>query len=341
LRIAIDATYGVGRQLTGVGVYSRELIAALMRSDNDAQWRLCFRPHRVLRGLLNIGGVRTRIVSDTHVPPCDLFHGLNQRLPTAKIARKIVTFHDLFVLTGEYSTPEFRARFSEQARAAAARADLIIAVSRFTGDQVRDLLGVPEARIRVIHHGTKPPPHHDNPARREPMILHVGAIQKRKNIVRLVEAFEHTGSEWRLVLAGSQGYGAEEIAARIARSRRRTDITVTGYISARELEALYRRAGIFAFPSLDEGFGMPVLDAMAQGLPVLTSTTSALREVAGNAAVLVDPQRTDEITAALLRLCDDSELRGHLAALGRARAATFTWDVAAEKTWIAYRELLG
>jgi glycosyltransferase involved in cell wall biosynthesis len=341
LRIAIDATYGVGRQLTGVGVYSRELIAALLRAGADDQFALCFRPHRLLRGFAALGGMRTRVLTDTRAPRCDLFHGLNQRLPAAKLRRSVATFHDLFMMTAEYSTPEFRARFTQQARDAATRADLIIAVSRFTADQVRDLLGVPEARLRVVHHGAIAPVQPAIYSEREPLILHVGAIQTRKNLARLVEAFERTPAEWALVLAGSAGFGAAEIFERIDRSPRRAAITVTGYVAEPELERLYARASIFAFPSLDEGFGMPVLDAMARGLPVLTSDRSSLPEVAGDAALLVDPLRTDEIAQGLLRMCGDSDLREHLAAKGRRRAAAFTWAEAARKTRLVYRELLG
>jgi glycosyltransferase involved in cell wall biosynthesis len=251
----------------------------------------------------------------------------------------VVTFHDLFVLTSEYSTPEFRSRFADQARAAADRADLLIAVSRFTADQLRDLLEVPPGRIRVIYHGVTPAPRASELAR-EPLILSVGAIQARKNIARLIEAFEQTPPEWRLAIAGSSGFGADAILARIERSPRRADIALTGYVPDRELERLYQRASIMAYPSLDEGFGMPVLDAMARGVPVVTSNRSAMPEVAGDAALLVDPTSADELAHALLRLCGDSDLRERLAAEGRRRAAEFSWERAARETLLVYRELL-
>jgi glycosyltransferase involved in cell wall biosynthesis len=104
---------------------------------------------------------------------------------------------------------------------------------------------------------------------------------------------------------------------------------------------LYRRASIFAFPSLDEGFGMPVLDAMANGVPVITSTRSALPEVAGDAALLVNPEETDEIAAALLRLAADPEIRDDLARRGLERALQFSWESTLQKTWDVYEELIG
>ena len=121
-------------------------------------------------------------------------------------------------------------------------------------------------------------------------MLHVGAIQKRKNVHRLIEAFSRLPEPWTLVLAGSAGYGAEEILAKATER-----VKVTGYLTNEQLSDLYRRASIFAFPSLDEGFGMPVIEAMAYGVPVLSSNSSALPEVCGDAAILVDPTNTDQI----------------------------------------------
>ena len=267
----------------------------------------------------------------------DLFHGLNQRLDR-RYRRAVATFHDLFVLTGEYSTPEFRERFAEQARRAAERADLIIAVSASTADQVAGLLNVERARLRVIPHGVRVPAVSTEIAR-EPIILFVGAIQKRKNVERLVEAFERTPADWKLVLAGSLGYGADRILERIERSSRRADIRFTGYVSDEELESLYRRASLFAFPSLDEGFGIPVLEAMARGLPVLSSNCSAIPEVAGDAALLVDPQEAEAIAAGLNRLIRDGDLRAELSQRGRERSGNYTWERAVDATWRVYQEL--
>jgi glycosyltransferase involved in cell wall biosynthesis len=124
-------------------------------------------------------------------------------------------------------------------------------------------------------------------------------------------------------------------------SPRKHDIEVLGYVTRTELEALYRRARIFAFPSLDEGFGMPVLEAMANSVPVITSNRSALPEVAGDAALLVNPNDPEEIAAALTRLASDEALRADLARRGRERALQFSWESAVGKTWEVYRELTG
>ena len=341
MKLALDATYSVGRDLSGVGVYSREILTGLARAHPEARFLACFRPHRFWRGLLVPlpANCRRRLLHETWTTRrADLFHGLNQRLPALRCRRSVATFHDLFVLTGEYSTPEFRERFARQARDAAARADLIIAVSDFTASQVEQLLGVERSRLRVVHHGVRCLPPSGAPRGR--ILLHVGAIQQRKNVARLVEAFERLPAGWRLVLAGSAGYGAEKILARIEASPRRADIDVLGYVSSQQLAGLYQRAAILAFPSLDEGFGMPVLEAMANGVPVLTSNRSALPEVAGDAALLVDPEDGESIADGLCRLAGDEELRQELREKGYRRASQFTWETAVVKTWQVYRELL-
>jgi glycosyltransferase involved in cell wall biosynthesis len=217
----------------------------------------------------------------------------------------------------------------------------VIAVSEFTRGQVVALLGVDPAKTHVVHHGIRNLAAPARVAQREKVILNVGAIQKRKNIARLVEAFEALAPPWQLVLAGSHGFGAAEILARIENSPARDRILVTGYVSADDLAAWYARAAIFAFPSLDEGFGMPVLEAMAAGVPVIASNRSALPEVAGDAALLVDPDDSEALRDALLELTASPDLCVELARRGTARARMFTWEKAVRETWDVYRTLLG
>jgi glycosyltransferase involved in cell wall biosynthesis len=340
LTIALDATYSIGDELSGVGIYSRALLFGLANAHPEAGFRFYYRPHRYFRSWADRLPRNTgrRLLAEPLGPrSADLFHGLNQRLPRLPLKRSVVTFHDLFVLSSEYSTPEFRARFAAQARDAATRADAIIAVSEFTKSQVTALLGVDAGKIWVVHHGVRELAL--RPVPREKIILAVGAIQKRKNTARLVEAFESVDAAWSLVLAGSAGFGAREILSRIESSRARERIAVTGYLSATELAGWYSRASVFAFPSLDEGFGMPVLEAMAAGIPVITSNRSALPEVAGDAAALVDPEDTPALADALCRLTRDEDLRAQLVARGIVRAKLFTWEGAVRETWQVYQKL--
>ena len=321
-------------------MYSREILQGLAAAHAETTFFFCYRWPKYLRAWrtrLPANCTRT-LLGKSGPGEAALFHGLNQRLPSHKLKKAVVTFHDLFVISGDYSTAEFRRRFTAQAREAAAAAELIIAVSAFTAGQVCDLLGVEASRLRVVHHGTRVP--QGVPGERERMVLHVGGIQRRKNVVRLVDAFRQMPPGWRLVLAGSAGYGAEEALERIRLSPRAADIQIAGFVSDRVLEEFYAKAAIFAFPSLDEGFGMPVLDAMARGVPVIASRRSALPEVCGDAALLVDPLSCAELAAALNSLAESKDRREEMAERGRRNAAKFTWEKAVAETWQVYRELL-
>jgi glycosyltransferase involved in cell wall biosynthesis len=336
LKLAIDATYSLGNDLSGVGIYSRELLHALANQHPEQLFDWCYRPHRFSKSRREVLPVnaRRRVLWERLGARSGLFHALNQRLPLRRFQKQVVTFHDLFVMTAEYSTPEFRKRFTEQARQAAGEADSIIAVSRFTAGQVESLLGVESSRIQVVHHGIRPLP--VVPRAPENIVLHVGAIQERKNVARLVRAFAAMPRGWRLVLAGSAGYGAQRILGEIETSPKRTDILVTGYVTEQELAEWYARASIFAFPSLDEGFGMPVLEAMRAGVAVVASDRSAVPEVCGGAAALVDVTREEAIGSTLRELGWNQDRRADLEARGSTRALQFSWVKAASETWQVY-----
>jgi glycosyltransferase involved in cell wall biosynthesis len=341
LRIALDATYSLGGGLSGVGVYSRELLNGLAATDFAKEWDWFYRSQRYFRArrLPKPPNVTRRFLADSWGNrAADVFHGLNQRLPKRRFRKQVATFHDLFVLSGDYSTREFRERFAAQAKDAAAGSDVVIAVSAFTASQVEEYLHVPASRIRVIHHGVIRRTMPD--LAREKIVLSVGAIQRRKNQAALIRAFRVMPEEWTLVLAGSQGYEAEEAVREAANSPAAGRIRITGYLTDEQIGDLYARAGIFAFPSLDEGFGMPVLEAMAAGIPVIAGNRSALPEVCGDAAELVDPSSEDDLASALLKLATDETRRAELVALGLHRAGQFKWENALAETLAVYRELL-
>lgn len=343
MKIALDASYAIGEHLSGVGVYSRELMQGLAKLEPGVEWSWLYRPHHWREVFFGQSPpqVRRRFLWESRTSKCDLFHGLGQRLPASLgRARAVATFHDLFVMTREYSNADFRERFTAQAREAAQRANAIIAVSRYTASQVEEFLGVEPSRIHVVHHGARPLPIPIG-IEREQIVLSVGALQLRKNTLALVRAFEQVPKGWKLILAGSRGTGYDEtIRPAIEASPRRADIELPGWVDDTALARLYARASVFAFPSLDEGFGIPVLEAMSAGIPVLASDTSSLPEVCGDAALLVNPRSTEAIASGLARLIGDESLRASLVTRGLRHAAEFTWERCVRQTWSVYRTLL-
>jgi glycosyltransferase involved in cell wall biosynthesis len=173
-------------------------------------------------------------------------------------------------------------------------------------------------------------------------ILFVGTLEPRKNLSRLAGAYAALGEEERkksgeLVLVGAAGWMEER---ELSRLQAQPGVRWLGYLPRDELEAVYKRAALFVYPSLYEGFGLPVLEAMARGLAVVTSRTSSMREVGEGAALLVDPTDEREIRRAIQRLVDDEDLREELASKGRERAADFTWGKTAELTLQAYKDTI-
>jgi glycosyltransferase involved in cell wall biosynthesis len=175
-------------------------------------------------------------------------------------------------------------------------------------------------------------------------MLYLGTIEPRKNLVRLIDAYtllrERGVTDWPLVLAGGRGWGDEAILARAALSGAAESIRFVGFVPEEEIPLWYNAAALFVYPSEYEGFGLPVLEALACGTPALASNSSSLPEVAGNAAVLVDPTDVEAIADGMQRLIEDPSLRSHLATEGPQRARSFSWARMAEQTLGVYRSVL-
>jgi len=278
-------------------------------------------------------------------PPDVLFvpaHSLPPIVPRATVA----TVHDLGYrhFPGEHP-PATRWLRRLSNRWSARRATRVIAVSGATRDDIVRFDGVSPGKITVVHHGHSPAfrpaePDAIDAARQRyglagPYLLFVGTLQPRKNLERLLRAFDllaATEPRVSLVLAGALGWQPERLARALAGVRARERVSTVGVVDDADLPALLSGAVALAFPSLYEGFGLPALEAMACGTPVLSSTTSSMPEVVGEAGLLVDPLDADAIAAGLARLVRDPALRAELRQRGLARAATFTWERAARQT---------
>lgn len=272
--------------------------------------------------------------------PVDLVHATAHVAPAAR-APWVATVHDLHFLhePGHFTrrgVSVFR-RFLALTRAEAA---LVLCPSEATrADCVA--AGIDEARLAVVPWATQRPPvapsEVDAVRRRHgldrPFVLFAGTVEPRKNLRRLLSAYDRLGRrDVDLVLAGPDGWSEDLPDVAVRR---------LGFVPRGELDALYAAATVVAYPSLREGFGLPVLEAMAQGAAVVTSATTSTAEVAGDAAALVDPLDVDDIAAALARLLDDEGERERLRAAARARAATYTWERTAAATVAAYQRALG
>jgi glycosyltransferase involved in cell wall biosynthesis len=229
----------------------------------------------------------------------------------------------------------------------------VIAVSAATALDLQRILGTARATIKVVHEAANPLPQPTEEEIREvrarwglvrPYALYVGTLQPRKNLVRLMQAYEMLAARtngapsFDLVLAGAAGWLSEEIVAYARHSPQAATIHLPGYVAEAELPALVAGAHFFAYPSLYEGFGLPILEAQQLGVPVMSGKGSSLPEVAGDAALYVDPTNVDEIAAAMLRLSQDEALRQELIQAGQRNVMRFSWAKAAAETFAVFEE---
>src|SRR5215469_7360442 len=359
--IAVDATHSVDPEPTGISVYSQRLVESLLQLPTAHRFLVCYRLSRWKRraAFLRPSGrheFKVRLFQEplTFWLPwqTDLFHGLAQRAPAFRFRREVVTVFDIFPITGtDYSAPDFRRKFSALLLAAVHRSTRVITASRYTAAELQRHCDVPPEKLRVIPVGVNVPASLPAPEERlnerrrwvgpgNELVLVVGAIQNRKNSLGAVRAVAMLPERFHLILAGGNGYGSERVHDFIRRERLGGRVHALGYVSPTQLESLYSAASVFLFPSFEEGFGIPVLEAMARGLPVLASKTSSLPEVGGDAALYIDPQHTAEIAARVRQSVEDGNLRTELICRGSARAGRFTWQSTAEQTLEVYETVL-
>jgi len=286
----------------------------------------------------------------------DLLHSPDFIPPFQRNCRSVITVHDLaFLLYPHFLTKE-AARYYGQIDQAVRRTDHIIAVSESTRQDTIKLLGVSERKITVIHEAANPiyRPVGAEEARRyvasnygldRPFILFVSTIEPRKNLPGLLQAYRALRDLYKcpegLVLAGSRGWLSEEVYDTVERLNLHEHVRFLGRVPSEHLVYLYNAACFLVHPSFYEGFGLPPLEAMTCGTPIVVSNVSALPEVVGDAAILVDPHDIDGLTVAMWRLLADQELRAHLIAKGLKRSEMFSWKRAAQETLNVYRQVLG
>ncbi|MCX6030230.1 MAG: glycosyltransferase family 1 protein [Chloroflexi bacterium] len=288
------------------------------------------------------------------IPGAELFHATEHLLLPLRGVPTVLTVHDLiFRRLPQHHKPLNRWYLNLTLPLFCRRATHVIAVSEQTRRDLIAAYRLPPEKITVIQEAADPrfgpqPPEAVTAVRArfglpDRYVLFVSTIEPRKNLIRLLAAFERVhaaGLTDALVIVGKRGWLYDDFFAALERSPARQAVIFPGYVPDADLPAVYAGSQVFAFPSLFEGFGLPVLEAMACGAPVICSNTSSLPEVAGDAALLVDPLDVDALTDALHRLLADPDLHADLARRGLAQAARFSWAQTAMKTLAVYRRLL-
>jgi glycosyltransferase involved in cell wall biosynthesis len=365
-RIGLNLLYLAPGDTGGTEIYARALVPRLLEAWPEASWvaftgtelgeEMAERPWapglRVVRLPVSSGTRFRRTLAEQTLlagavarSRADLVHSLGTTTPVLAPARTVVTIHDVIYKRH----PDTHAGVLTRGMAllvplAARRARRIVVPARAPGEDLQAYLGTPAEKIDVVLSGpgldivAAPTP---EPELRErlglgggPLVLSVSARRPHKNLGRLIDAMR--GLDATLVVPGYP----TGLDAALRDHAGSADVVFTGWLSDADLEGLYAASTLMAFPSLAEGFGLPVLEAMRRGLPVACSNTTSLPELAGDAALTFDPEDTEQITAAVSRLLADASLREALAERGRARAATFSWERAARETVASYRRAL-
>ncbi|MDI7274750.1 MAG: glycosyltransferase family 1 protein [Anaerolineae bacterium] len=372
MRICLDASPAVhGR--AGIGRYTLELIDALVALDAGPECSIFYnRPRqarleapldRLPRLTTGLGDKPWRLSvllahllrarQDGLFPGADLFHATDHVLPYLARVRSVFTLYDLtFRLYSDTHTLANRWYLTLMVPRFLRAAGGVIAISECTRRDALRLYRLDETRVRVIYPGVAPRfrpadpavsagvlHRYGLPAR---LILYVGTIEPRKNLVTLLQAYSalrRAGCEQRLAIVGRTGWRSGGFWRALRELGLEREVCLPGYVADVDLPALYSAADVFVFPSLYEGFGLPVLEAMACGAPVVCSEAASLPEVAGDAALLVPPRDVAALTAALRRVLEDSSLRQTLGARGLARAREFTWERTARLTLALYDQV--
>jgi glycosyltransferase involved in cell wall biosynthesis len=368
MRIAIN-TLAMKRQLFGGGNYIKNLVTSLSKIDLENDYLIIASLENMIH-LKHLGprfhielGPANRALrlpwEQTLLPfrlrqrQIDVYHGPAFVAPLLKTCGQVVSVHDMtFHLVPERHSLHKRIYFQAIIPAVIKNADHVIAVSESTRRDILDLIPVKEECISVTHLGV------DNrfaavldknklsELRKRfnlsrDFILSVGVLEPRKNLSALVDAYQASSlpEQFDLAIVGSLGWGYSPLLRQIAHSPVREHIRMLGYVADEDLPALYTSAAVFAYPSLYEGFGLPPLEAMACGTPVITSAISSLPEIAGDAAILVDPNNVQELSFALRQVLQNQDLRKELSRRGIERARQFTWERMAEKTLEVYKHV--
>lgn len=352
LKIALD-TQAARQQRTGIGMYAAALLQALMEDGTVAPVAIDWGCDPVMRVPQRIAWQQLRLPARARAAHADLLHVTGFDAPLWRPLPTVLTLHDLIgMLFPQRLPPIARLYWSRWLPFSVRFADAVITDSRWARDDIVRLLGLPAERVTVVplaadRRFTPQPPAEIARVRHTlglpaQMLLYVGTLEPRKGVDTLIEAWALLANRWpaaRLVIAGKKGWYTNELDALVQRLGLGARVQFTGYIADADLPALYAAAHAFSFPSRYEGFGLPPLEAMACGTPVIVSNASSLPEVVGDAGLLVPPDDVAALAAAIERIFAAPDLRAELAQRGATQAARFSWQRTAQQTIAVYRDV--
>jgi glycosyltransferase involved in cell wall biosynthesis len=367
--IAFDVTMAPA-QPTGGSLYALNLARALSKVDSDHDYVIYARSHSLAyledipATIVNVGSLprlRRYVWEQVELPRdlkrrhAALLHSPHYTSPLLCPCPRVVTVHDLtFFLLPERFKATRRLPYQLATRAASRFASRVIVPSESTAADLRRVLGTSPLKIAVTPEGASPDFHPVESSHAAAVaskyglkpgyLLSLGTQEPNKNrnaIIQALATLAGEGRDLQLAVVGGGGWRTETEREQIERLGLTPRIHYTGYVAQEDLAAIYSAASVFLFPSLHEGFGLAALEAMACGTPVVTSNTSSLPEVVGDAALLVDPRNPSELAKAVARILDEPELAQKLRIAGPQRAAQFTWEACGRKTITVYRDVLG
>jgi glycosyltransferase involved in cell wall biosynthesis len=331
LRVGLDVS-PLALTRAGAARYIESLLAALPADEVDVLRYELGGSSRALVPVRDVGWYLAALPRRARRDGVDVLHCPTHRAPVKSSVPLVVTLHDIAVLRHPELFNRWTRSYSKVVLPRVARAArIVIAASEFTRGELLSLLDLPEEKVRVIPHAVGAPFGPDGDAAFGDYVLTVGTLEPRKNLDRLVDGFERAGLNGsRLLVAGMRGWGDVEVAG--------DRVKQLGFVPDDELARLYRGARCVAYLSAYEGFGLPLVEAMACGAPVVAANAGSAPEVTGGAAVLVDPSDPEAIAAGL---AEAVERRDELRARGLERAQAFSWDAVARATLDVYREAAG
>lgn len=366
MKIAIDYNPAIRRR-TGIGNNIFHLVENLQKIDGDNYYYLYFNTLSYLYSKIRNKGSKLKKMHNNfqYLPlitykiysylignKIDIAHGTNYKISFSGSRGTITTIHDIaFLIFPDFVPDQLRPKYIKRTKEAIEKSDIVITVSNSSADDINKILNVPRCKIKVVYNGVDKSIFNERIDKKKfeiikqkyninrKYILYIGTIEKRKNISNLVKAFKSMNKEYLLILGGKVGWKGEEVLNIVQNLGLNNDVRIIGYIPDDELPPIYSGAELFVYPSLYEGFGIPPIESISCGTPVIVSDIPVFRETLDNVAIYINPENPDEIQEKTLYYLKNDEEREKLKKNGRKLSERYNWDKSARKLLDIYLEV--